>query len=69
MNRKEPNETFMMVSNRKTPFGFHGLYNNISALPFRPSRCIKASFYSPENSLNCPTTKGFRTKISMELVY
>ena len=36
--------------------------------PFKPSRCIKASFYIPKNRLNFPTTKGFRTKISMKLV-
>ena len=34
-----------------------------------PSRFIKASFYIPENKINFPTTKGFRTEISMELVY
>ena len=28
-------------------------------------RCIKASFYIPENRLNFPTTKGFRTNISI----
>ena len=38
-------------------------------LPFKPSRCIKASFHIPENRLNFPTTKGFRMKISMKLVY
>ena len=37
--------------------------------PFKPSRCIKASFYIPENRLNFPTTKSFRMKISMKLVY
>ena len=37
--------------------------------PFKPSRCIKASFYIPENTLNFPTTKGFSTKISMQMVY
>ena len=37
--------------------------------PFKPSRCIKASFYIPENRLNFPTTKGFRAKLSMKLVY
>ena len=37
--------------------------------PFKPSRCIKAAFYIPENRLNFPTTKGFKMKISMELVY
>ena len=37
--------------------------------PFKPSRCIKASFYITENRLNFPTTKGFRTKISMKLLY
>ena len=28
-----------------------------------------ASFYIPENRLNFPTTKGFRTKISLKLIY
>ena len=37
--------------------------------PFQPSRCIKTSFYIPENRFSFPTTKGFRTKISMKLVY
>ena len=37
--------------------------------PFQPSRCIKASFYIPENRLNFPTIKGAKTKISMKLVY
>ena len=35
----------------------------------KPSRCITVSFYIPENRLNFPTTKGFRTKISMKLVH
>ena len=35
----------------------------------KPSRCIKASFYIPENTLNFPTTRSFRTKISMKLPY
>ena len=30
---------------------------------------FKASFYIPENRLNFPITKGFRTKIPMKLVY
>ena len=34
-----------------------------------PSRCIKSSYYIPENRLNNPTTKGFRMKISMKMVY
>ena len=38
-------------------------------LPFKPSRCIKTSFYIPENRLNFPTTNFFSTKISMKLVY
>ena len=33
--------------------------------PFKPPRCIKASFYIPENTSNIPTTRGFRTKIPM----
>ena len=37
--------------------------------PFKSSRCIKASFHILENRLNCPTTRAFRTKISMKLVY
>ena len=41
----------------------------LSAKPFKSSRCIKASFYIPENKLNFPTTKGFRTQISMKLDY
>ena len=39
------------------------------ALPFSPSRCIKASYYIPVNRLNFPTTKGFRMKNYMKLVY
>ena len=38
-------------------------------LPFKPSRCLKTSFYIPENTLNFSTTKGFRTKTFMKLVY
>ena len=37
--------------------------------PFKPSRCIKASFYNPENILYFPTIRGFRMKIPMQLVY
>ena len=33
------------------------------------SRCIKASFYIPENRINLPITKGFRTKRSIKVVY
>ena len=36
---------------------------------FKPSRCIKASFYIHENRPNFATTKGFRMQISMKLVY
>ena len=39
------------------------------AVRVKPSRCIKASFYIPENRLNFPTTGGFKMKISMKLVY
>ena len=42
---------------------------NAYTYPFKPPRCIKASFYIPENTLNFPTAEGFRTKISMKLVY
>ena len=32
MKRKELTETFMMILNWTNPFGFHGLYKNISSL-------------------------------------
>ena len=35
----------------------------------RPSRCIKALFYIPENRPNFPTSKGFRRQISMKMFY
>ena len=35
----------------------------------KPSRCIKSSFYFFKNIFNFNTTKGFRTKNSMKLVY
>ena len=38
-----------------------------TALPFKPSRCIKTSFYTPESRLYLPTTKWM--KISIKLVY
>ena len=38
-------------------------------LPFKPSRCIKASFYNPENTIDFPTTDGFRKKITRRLAY
>ena len=38
-------------------------------LGFKPSRCSKESFYIPENTIYFPTTKGFRRKIPMKLVY
>ena len=43
------------------------LYWAKHAQPFKPPRCIKASF--PENILNFPTIKVFKTKISMKLAY
>ena len=48
-------------------------YINITWLfnrkPFKPSRCIKASYYLPENILYFPTTRGFRMTISAKLAY
>ena len=41
----------------------------VSNQPFKSPRCIKASFYIPENNLNFPKTRGFRTKIPIKLVY
>ena len=37
--------------------------------PFKPPRCIKASFHISKNRYNFPTTSGFRMKISMKQVY
>ena len=36
---------------------------------FKPSRCIKASFYILESSLDFPIIRGFVIHISMKLVY
>ena len=38
-------------------------------IPFKPSRCIKASFYIPENRLSFSAKWGFRRKIPMKLFY
>ena len=43
-------------------------HRRLKGWPFKPPRCIKASFYIPENKLDSPTVKGFRTKIYMKLV-
>ena len=40
----------------------------ITLQPLKPSRCIKASFYIPENRLNFPTTKGFRKKLAYQYI-
>ena len=37
--------------------------------PLSPHDALKHDFYIPEDRLNFPTTKGFRTKMSMKLVY
>ena len=37
--------------------------------PLSPHDALKHHFTSLKNSLNFPTTKGYRTKISMKLVY
>ena len=57
---------YIFISKEKTRSALQGL---ALLKPFNPSRCIKASFYIPENRLNFPTTNGFRTKISMKLFY
>ena len=46
-----------------------GLRRFVNSCPFKPSRCINASFYIPENRLNSPMTRGFRKEISMKLFY
>ena len=43
--------------------------DDYSDWPFKPSRCIRASFYIPENRLNFPTGKGVRMKIFTQLFY
>ena len=45
------------------------LFHNNWTKPFKPSRCIKASFHIHENRINFPTTKGFRMEISIKRVY
>ena len=56
---------FLLMTNK--------LANNVRIrdynLPFKPSPCIKASFYILENGVNFSTANGFRRKISMNLVY
>ena len=52
---------------RKTYFSVVRVISRV--YPFKPKRCIKASFYIPENRPNFPTNKGFRMKISMKLVF
>ena len=42
-------------------------YSNNSI--WKPSRCIKESFYIPEIIHNFPTNRGFRIKISLKLVW
>ena len=37
--------------------------------PFKPPRCIKASYYITENRFNFPTTKGYRMNIYIKLIY
>ena len=37
--------------------------------PLSPQDALKRHFTSLKNILNFPTTRGFRTKISMKLVY
>ena len=44
-------------------------HSHMCGWTFKPLRCIEASFYIPEISLNSPTTRGFGMKISMKLVY
>ena len=43
--------------------------NNYCKLNPLSSRCIKASFYIPENRLNSRTARGLRKKIFMKLFY
>ena len=57
----------MVYFKLKKNLGFYGFFLNITA--FKPSRCIKASFYIPENRLNFPTTRAFSMKIPMQVVY
>ena len=56
----KPQSIRMSHRGRPTCRGVHTVFI------FKPSRCIKASFYIPENSFNFIITKGFRTKIFHE---
>ena len=44
-------------------------YHNMPVQPFKPSRCIKASFYITVYRLHFPITRGFMMKISLKLFY
>ena len=47
----------------------HCIPSRLFPLTLSPLSPHDASFYIPENRLNFPITKGFRTKISIQLVY
>ena len=59
-------DTLMAVANRTISSSFS---SSLIYKPFKPYRCVKASFYITENRLDFPTTKGFRTKIPTKFVY
>ena len=43
--------------------------NNTTILSLKPTRCIKALFYIPENRPDFLRTRGFKNKISIKLFY
>ena len=45
MNQKELTKTFMVISNWKKLFGFHGLYKYISALYMLEGLGVNSVFY------------------------
>ena len=62
LNNFRKSQNFTWTVRRITPF-----YK--ITLPFKPSRCIKTSFYTTENTLDFFTAKGFRRQISRKLFY
>ena len=61
MKQKKLTKTFMMISNRKKPFGLHGLYQNIPELSgFRMSyNLFKSCHFSAASEINYFDTNRF----------
>ena len=62
MKQKELTKTFIMISNWKNPFGFYGLYKNMSALKNHINLTLKFTFgleFTKVSKLFKPTLIGF----------